>query len=185
MNPTLKSLKSASPLLVDDSISLQTIDSSNISSAYVDWMNDQGVVRFTEQRFAITTKPNIRSYLQKMDKSLSDLLYGIYEHGTHIGTIKLGAINPWHKTATLSYLIGSKEHWGKGIASRVISKMTDIGFGELELEKISASVYVNNKASARVLEKNEFQLEGVKTAQYLFEGQRVDALLYAKICMNQ
>ena len=182
MIPNLKSLKSASPLLLNDSISLQTIDAENISSAYVDWMNDHAVVRFTEQRFIETTKQDIRSYVQKMDKSLSDLLYGIYEDSAHIGTIKLGAINSWHKTATLSYLIGSKDHWGKGIASLVISKMTAMGFRDLELEKISASVYVNNKASARVLEKNEFRLEGVKKAQYLFEGQRVDALLYAKIC---
>lgn len=167
--------------MVDEVSSLRPINVSDISRRYVDWMNDPEVVKYTEQRFTKTSESDIETYLHKIAGSPTDLLFGIFDAGVHIGNVKLGAINEWHKTATLSYLIGSKEHWGRGIASRVISKMTKIGFKELKLDKISASVYANNKASARVLEKNDFYLEATKNAQYIYDGERVDALLYSRM----
>ena len=143
-------------------------------------MNDLDVIRYTEQRFVKTTRCQIVAYIEKAAQSSSDLMYGIYENSEHIGTIKLGNINSRHLTADLSYLIGSKEHWGKGIASLAIAEMVKIGFNNLGLKKISAGVYENNGASIRVLEKNAFYLEGVRKAQFLYENNRIDALLYAK-----
>jgi [ribosomal protein S5]-alanine N-acetyltransferase len=181
MIETIAQLKSGPPCLIGNLLSLQTLKQSDISSPYIDWMNDPEVVRYTEQRFNLTTFDNTNFYINQMAESPVDLFYGIFHNRTHVGTIKLSAINAFHKTADLSYIIGAKEYWGLGIASLSIAAMTEIGFSQLDLVKISAGVYANNIASSRVLEKNGFVLEGVRKAQCSFEDQRVDGLLFGKI----
>jgi ribosomal-protein-alanine N-acetyltransferase len=176
----LKFLKSPDTHIFFGQLCFRTIATTDISDTYVDWMNDYEVTRYTEQRFLKTTRSHIISYLEKIAQSSNDLMYGIYENSEHIGTIKLGNINSRHLTADLSYLIGSKKHWGKGIASLAISEMVKIGFNSLGLEKISAGVYKNNGASIRVLEKNSFYLDGVRKAQFIYEDERIDALWFAK-----
>ncbi|MDA0846405.1 MAG: GNAT family protein, partial [Proteobacteria bacterium] len=115
-----------------------------------------------------------------MAESPADLFYGIYLDGMHVGTIKLGAINARHKTADLSYIIGARQHWGKGIASLAIATITEIGFQQIGLMKICAGVYENNIASSKVLVKNGYLLEGRRVGQYVYKNRRIDALLYAK-----
>ena len=181
MIETISQLKSAPPFLIGNRLSFKTLNQSDILSPYIDWMNDLEVVRYTEQRFNLTTWDNTIFYINQMAESPVDLFYGIYQDETHVGTIKLGAINTLHKTADLSYIIGAKEYWGLGIASLSIEAMTEIGFSKLDLVKISAGVYANNIASSRVLEKNGFVLEGVRKVQCSYEDQRVDGLLYGKV----
>ena len=107
-------------------------------------------------------------------------MYGIFFDDRHIGNIKLGNINSQHQTANLSYLIGAKKLWGKGVASLAISTITEIGLQQIGLMKICAGVYENNIASSKVLVKNGYSLEGRRKGQYVFNNSRIDALLYAK-----
>ncbi|SCW41159.1 ribosomal-protein-alanine N-acetyltransferase [Ruminococcaceae bacterium YRB3002] len=48
--------------------------------------------------------------------------------------------------------------WGQGIATRTVAAMVEYLYGETDIEIITASTMVENKASARVLEKNGFDL---------------------------
>jgi ribosomal-protein-alanine N-acetyltransferase len=92
----------------------------------------------------------------------------------------LGNINCQHKTANLSYLIGAKKWWGKGIASLAIAAITEIGFWQIGLMKICAGVYENNITSLKVLLKNGYSLEGRRVGQYVYKNKRIDALIYGK-----
>ena len=83
-------------------------------------------------------------------------------------------------SANLSYLIGARKWWGKGIASLAIATITEIGFQQIGLMKICAGVYENNIASSKVLLKNGYSLEGRRVGQYVYKNKRIDALLYAK-----
>ncbi len=181
MKDIIQRLKSDTSILLDNSLSLRIISGKDVKPAYVEWLNDKEVVQFTEQRFYHTSVSDVISFVDNIAANSTELMYAIFIDEQHIGNIKLGAINNWHKTAALSYLIGAKDHWGKGIASRAISKMTEIGFSVLGLNKITAGVYANNTASARVLEKNNFELEGIRKSQFIFENERIDALLYGKM----
>ena len=117
MHDKLFSLKNTTSHQLNDVVSLRNLAANDIRATYVEWMNDYEVTRYTEQRFLKTTQRDIISYLETVAQSSSDLFYGIYENSEHIGTIKLGNINFRHLTADLSYLIGSKKHWGKGITA--------------------------------------------------------------------
>ena len=51
MIETLAQLKSAPPHLIGQGLTLQTLTDVDITSSYIDWMNDPEIVRYTEQRF--------------------------------------------------------------------------------------------------------------------------------------
>ena len=77
----------------------------------------------------------------------------------------------------LGYLM-MPEHCGKGIATKAVRLMLEEAFRLRELYRISAWVYQPNIASARVLEKNGFRLEGVQRCGIRCEGKPTDHLLF-------
>ena len=61
-----------------------------------------------------------------------------------------------HKTC-VGYRLAEK-HWGHGIATETVALMVDYLYSRTDIEIITASTMVENRASARVLEKNGFQM---------------------------
>ena len=51
-----------------------------------------------------------------------------------------------------------ERYWGRGIASEALGLMIDYLYGETDIEIITASTMVENRASAKVLLKNDFAL---------------------------
>ena len=180
MKDVVQRLKSGMPVTIDGNLSLRVMAEKDITPAYVAWLNDNKVVQYTEQRFHQTTAGDVSTFIDKMAADPTQLMYGIFFDDQHIGNIKLGNINSQHQTANLSYLIGARKWWGKGIASLAIATITEIGFQQIGLMKICAGVYENNIASSKVLLKNGYSLEGRRVGQYVYKNKRIDALLYAK-----
>jgi ribosomal-protein-alanine N-acetyltransferase len=54
-------------------------------------------------------------------------------------------------------------------------------FEDLEMARVEAGVMRRNRASARVAEKAEFDLEGVAKQAYLKNGERFDRLLFGLV----
>lgn len=80
--------------------------------------------------------------------------------------------------AALGYWLG-RPFWGRGIMSAAVKAMTAYGFETLGLVRIYARVYKGNNASARVLEKAGYKLEGLLRKATLKEGVPIDHYLYA------
>lgn len=64
------------------------------------------------------------------------------------------------KDAEIGYLIAT-ESWSKGIATEAVKQISRVAFTELNIIRITGLVYEPNIASRKVLEKNNFLLEGV------------------------
>jgi [ribosomal protein S5]-alanine N-acetyltransferase len=59
--------------------------------------------------------------------------------------------------------------------------MSDFAFTSLYLHKLHASVVDANIGSARILEKNGYELEGRLKDHYFIEDNYYDSLLFGKI----
>jgi ribosomal-protein-alanine N-acetyltransferase len=81
--------------------------------------------------------------------------------------------------AELGFWLG-QEFWGHGIMTEVIPAFADYCFVKFPLHRIYAEPYANNPASARVLEKSGFVLEGRLKNNAFKDGKLLDSLLYAK-----
>ncbi len=162
---------------VDEDLVLRTLKHSDISEAYLQWMNDMEVVRYTEQRFIRHQHSNVEKFVRDKLRSDHDFLFGIFFKNGHIGNIKLGPIEWESLNAEISYLIGKKEFWGKGIATKVVKSAVAFGFSELGLKKISAGYYEINIGSEKVLKKCGFSVEGVGSRAIEVGGVRYGSVL--------
>ena len=111
-------------------------------------------------------------------KKKTEVNFAIDINGKVIGGIGLRDITS-HK-AEIGYWLG-KKYWGKGIATKAVQLITNFGFKQLKLKRIYAHIFSKNKASARLLEKNNYKREGLMRKYYLKNGKLLDAALYAKI----
>lgn len=80
--------------------------------------------------------------------------------------------------AELGYVI-SRKYWNKGFATQAIKSAIQIGFKDLDIERIEAFVDPANIASQRVLERNGFIKEGLLKNSLVQKGIIKDRFLYA------
>lgn len=166
-------------LTVDENqnIYLEALTEDHVTQTYIDWLNDPETVQFTEQRFIKNNRYSTLQYIQKSIMSDDELMFAILVEKTHIGNIKVGPINRNHGFAHISYLIGNKNYRGLGIATKTIKTVLDFCFSCLKLNKVCAQYYSNNQASARVLEKCGFTIEGRRKNQFIYETGMVDGIM--------
>jgi len=83
--------------------------------------------------------------------------------------------------AMFGYWLG-RSYWGRGIATEAAKMLADHALTMGGLRRLEASVFVENLASIRVLEKCGFTLEGRLRSLYVDrDGAVCDAFLYAKL----
>lgn len=81
--------------------------------------------------------------------------------------------------AEVGYWLGV-EFWGRGIATAAVRAITAFAFAaHAELERLYAVPFATNAASARVLEKAGYRLEGTMRRSAIKDGRVLDQWLYA------
>ena len=92
------------------------------------------------------------------DECLQDsIILGVYRNMEFCGLAEMyGYRDPIHKISVGYRLL--ERCWGQGIASEALGLMLDYLFGETDIEIVTASTMVENRASANVLRKNGFQM---------------------------
>lgn len=148
-------------ILQGDTISLRMVELSDCNENYYNWMNDKEVNQYMETRWAKQTDESIKAFVQSIRQSDHSYLFAIVYNGKHVGNIKLGPIHPIYKHADISYFIGDKSAWGKGVATEAILLVVKFAFEELKLNKLQAGAFEQNKGSQNALLKAGFVLEGV------------------------
>jgi RimJ/RimL family protein N-acetyltransferase len=82
--------------------------------------------------------------------------------------------------AELGYWLG-RAHWGRGVMTRVVSVYAPWVMVALGISRLQASVLDFNTASARVLQKNGFDREGVLRAAVRKRGRLHDLHVYGRL----
>ena len=86
----------------------------------------------------------------------------------------------YRRSAEIGYWL-AEPFWGQGIATRAVRALSDWAFASFDLVRIFAAVFETNPASARVLEKAGFALEGRLRQSITKNGRTFDELLYARL----
>ncbi len=90
----------------------------------------------------------------------------IDQHRTYIGEI--------------GYFL-DEEYWGKGIVTKAVKKLEQIGFKEIGLTRIEIFMHPKNISSKKVAEKCGYKKEGIAQKSIELFDKKVDAYVYAKI----
>ncbi len=165
-----------------NNIILKKLSLKNVNIEYLKWMNDYEVTKFTEQRFKKHSLSNIKNFVKKKNKSKNEFLFGIFYKKNsaliHIGNIKLGPVDKFHKSAEISYIIGNKKFWKKRIGTLAVSKIILLAKKKFKLKKLIAGCYENNYGSIKILKRNFFKKEATLSSQVVFNSKRINKLIF-------
>ncbi|WP_027632773.1 GNAT family N-acetyltransferase [Clostridium hydrogeniformans] len=148
------------------------------------YASDEAVSRFIGWKLMKTlneTSEHIETML-KREANGTHLYASVIIKSTQkiIGTAMIFNFDEEAKQAEIGYVF-HKDHWSKGYGSECVALMSDFAFESLNLHKIHACVVDANIGSARILEKNGYELEGRLKDNYFIEGKYYDALLFGRI----
>jgi ribosomal-protein-alanine N-acetyltransferase len=97
-----------------------------------------------------------------------------------MGTIGFNNWNFHNQRAEVSYDL-MREHWRKGIMTKVLRNIMIFGFKNMNLYRVEARTMLDNQASKGLLEKVGFKQEGVQRAYRIIRGHPADITLYGLI----
>lgn len=161
-------------------IHIKLLNKEDVGTNYVSWMGDPDVTRFLSTNSYSHSKESIMEYVEKINLSNEDYLFGIYLNDgvRHIGNIKIGTISFRHRHAELGLLIGESDCRGKGYAIEGLNLCMLFAFEYLNLNKVYAGVNEMNTSSVKLFENAGFR-QCAKFIKHAFlEGKYRDSFFY-------
>jgi len=157
---------------------LRPVQPEDVNENYRSWMNDPEVVRYTESRFQTHSLEQIREYVQSVQADPTSVFFAIIEKttGKHIGNLKIGHMQPVHRSADVGIIIGDKSCWGKGYATEALKLAAVYAKETLKLHKLWAGIYANNPGSVAAFLRAGFVEEGRFARHWLCDGAYVDGV---------
>lgn len=154
----MKNLFPEIPCLKGERVTLKKITASD-ASGLSELINNDNVYRYLptflfERRYADIDEVIAKLYTECLEESL---ILGVFAGDELTGLIELYGLREEIHKVSVGYRF-LERFWGKGLASEALSVLIRYLYDETDIEIITASTMVENKASARVLRKNGFDL---------------------------
>lgn len=150
-----------------------------------------------ERIFRIQSDPEVTRYFGRgPDGSIADserriatLLAGVRENtsirwgitleesGELVGTGGFWRWNKPHRWAEIGYEL-LPALWNRGIMTEALRAVLRFGFESMDLHRVEAHIDPENRASARVLERLGFVLEGQHRQNWYYGGRFTDTAVY-------
>jgi len=153
-------------------------------AAFLEYLNDADIHRFTCRIPHPYTDESFDEWMDIVETANQQhgepINWAIRNrHGELVGGVGFDNLIKGHR-AEIGYWL-AKPYWGKGTMSSVVRCACEVAIREWELARITALVFVDNRASVRVLEKNGFAHEALLKKYFKRDGAFSDALLFARI----
>jgi RimJ/RimL family protein N-acetyltransferase len=100
------------------------------------------------------------------------------DDGSFIGWSTVLWSNPEFRTGELGYVL-TEASWGRGYATEAAGALLDWALVAMDLNRVQSEVDTRNPASARVLQKLGFSLEGTLRENCIVDGVVSDSWMYA------
>ncbi len=151
----------------------------DIQPAYVGWLNDPEVVRYSNQRFRQHTAETCHQYFASFAGSNNHFL-AIVDRGTGqmIGTLTVYR-NMQHQTADIGIMVGAPSSWGKGFGLEAFSLVLQWLRTQDGVRKVTAGTLACNVGMVRIMERAGMPWEATRHGQELVDGQAVDVVHHA------
>ena len=139
-------------------------------------LSDERAMRFWN-RAPLTQLTVVEELVREQQAAMAEgpcRYWTLIRDGEAIGSVDLSLIQDG--SAELGFLL-RPDCWGKGLATEAVGAVIAHGFGALALTRLAATVQTENRAAARVLEKNGFRLT-LSRPVLLAHGQSRDCGFY-------
>ena len=174
------------PIFLEDEKVILRIFEENDIPIWTSWFNDPEVTEFMNKGIFPNSIREQKEHLQKihLDKSTIQLAVINKENGVLAGIVALHKLNLIHRTGDISILIGDRRELRKSLATNAVALIVRHAFEKLNLNKLTAGMWSNNKGSEKCFIKNGFVSEGRKIQQYYYKMEYIDELNYGLLRSN-
>ena len=168
--------------LVGRAVRLVVFSDQHLTDAYVDWLNDPDVVRFSENRHRRHSLEGCSAYRRAMLDAGNDF-WAIerISDGWHVGNITAYRDRP-NRRADVAIMIGDAKARGAGLGREAWRLALDHLLRQGGQAKVTAGTMANNLPMRRLCEGAGMVLEATLARHFLWNGQWVDLVLYGKFC---
>lgn len=145
------------------------------------WDEDSQFLRLYDARPARPrSEKEVAQWLDDLREKTRTIAFAIrpLDGDNLIGTLELDGILWPHRVCAMGIAIGDRKHWGQGYGSEAAQLGLTFAFDELNLHRVTATVFDYNRRSITLVEKLGFRHEGTFRQFLERDGQRHDMLLY-------
>lgn len=169
--------------LQSENIGLRSLTVDDVGAPYVNWLNDEEVCRGNNHHRWPYSESQASDFIEGTFSDRTNLVLAIeiIETGEHIGNIALQSIDPIHRSAELSILIGSRSSWGKGYGHEAAKLLIEHGFQSLNLRRIGCGTPEYNQGMIKLANSLGMNEEGRRRKAFFKDGAYHDIVLFARL----
>ncbi len=152
------------PRLADDRILLRELTAED-APALSEIAGDPEIYRYLPTFLYEQKYPDAKTVIARMREECFEPKESIFlgvclrtDPSRVVGLAEIYNYEPEKEKASIGYRL-NRAYWGQGIASAAVALLRDYLTGRTDVRKITAHVMVENEASAKVLERNGFELK--------------------------
>ena len=162
-------------------VRLSAFDPEEMSKAYPRWNLNSEYQRLLNSSSRAMQSP--RATLKWMEEEVGELSPASYyfsirtlEGDRLIGELGLDVVNWSGRDAFVGLGIGESEYWGRGYGTDIMNVLLRFAFTEINLHRVTLTVFEYNPRAIRSYEKAGFRHEGRLRKVLNKEGRRWDIL---------
>ena len=157
----------------------------HLTSRYVGWLNDPGLMRYSEQRHKTHTLESCREYSQSFRNSPHFFwaIEEIEEGLGHIGNIN-AYIDENNSIADIGILIGEKGLQKKGYGFEAWMGVCNYFLLRPEIRKLTAGTLARNIPMLEIMRRSGMVEDGTRKRHFLCDCDEVD-IVYMALFKNQ
>lgn len=174
-------------LLSGEKVYLTALEPEKVAELFNRWAGDTEYWRLANSEPVIQfSVAGIKTWLEEhlYDKDNFFFIIQTQKENRSIGDVGLYGIDWIHRNAYLGISIGEREEWGKGYGTDAVKVILELAFSELNLHRVSLTVFGYNQRAIRSYEKAGFRMEGRQRGFLKREGERWD-LIYMGILRSE
>ena len=162
-------------------VRLSAFDPEEMSKAWPRWFRNSEYFRLLNSSARPMQSP--KAALKWMEEEVGEMSPATYPFSIRtlaedklIGEIVLDVVDWSGRDAFVGLGIGETEYWSKGYGTDVMNVLLRFAFTEINLRRVTLTVFEYNPRAIRSYEKAGFQHEGRKRLLLNREGKRWDEL---------
>lgn len=161
-----------------DNYSIRDLSPNDVE-ALVKYANNYSVSRFLRDVFPYPYKiEDAEKWVNFVMNDKNNFAYAIADESELIGVIGANLNSDVNRfTLEIGYWIG-EPFWNKGITTKAVKLYCNFLFTNYNFNHLTASIFEGNEASAKVVQKAGFVLEGVFRKNVFKENRFLDQYIY-------
>jgi RimJ/RimL family protein N-acetyltransferase len=165
--------------LKGERIHLRALMEKDLTSSYLQWLNDEEVCRNNSHAVFPNTEQRMKTFYNSIQNQLNVVLAIIHsDTDRHIGNVSLQNINWISRNAEFAILMGEKDFWGKGYGKEAARLIMQYGFERLNLHRIYCGTLNGNSGMIKLAASMGMIEEGRRREAIFKNGKYVDILEY-------